>query len=230
MRIIIALLLARIASTTVMLADEPVPSTAELGASRAARWESAIARLEQVDRENPTPPDGILFVGSSSIVGWDVKRRFPGLPVINHGFGGSILADSYHFADRIIFPCRPRLIVLYAGDNDLAGGRAVENVVGDYQTLAELIHARLPKARILFVSIKICKNRRHLEDQVRKTNALIRAEIERDPRAVYFDAASLLLDDDGLPRDEYFQDDRLHLTDEGYRVWSEALRPLLTGE
>ena len=208
-------------------AAKPVPTTAELGKQRAAKWEKNIARHEKADLENPPPADGILFVGSSSIVGWDVKKWFPDLPVINHGFGGSIIADSVHFADRVIFPCKPKIIVFYAGDNDIAGGRAPKDVLGDYKTFAELVHKRLPKARIIYVSIKLCKNRWRLRDKVRETNALIREEIEKDPEAVYFDAATPLLDEDGNPRDELFRKDNLHLKDKGYRIWSEALRPLL---
>lgn len=206
---------------------EPSPTTGALGASRAARWEEAIARYEAADRENRPAPGGILFVGSSSIVGWDVNRWFPELPVVNRGFGGSYLADSYHFADRIIFPYAPKTIVLYAGDNDLAGGRSPRAVLEDYKALAARIHEHLPETRIVYVSIKLCENRRSLMSKAREANGLIAAEIETDPLAAYFDAASVLLDADGAPRPEFFREDRLHLNDEGYRVWSESLRPLL---
>lgn len=222
-----ALILLCCLAPTVRAAKD-VPTTAELGRQRAAKWEKNIARHEKADRENPPPADGILFVGSSSIVGWDVKKWFPDLPVINHGFGGSIIADSVHFADRIILPCEPSVIVFYAGDNDIAGGRAPKDVLTDYKSFAELIHKRLPKTRIIYVSIKLCKNRWRLRDRVRETNSLIQKEIEKDPKAVYFDAATPLLDKDGNPRDELFKKDNLHLKDAGYRIWSEALRPLLT--
>ena len=205
-----------------------VPTTAELGEQRAARWEKHIARHEKADRENPPAADGILFAGSSSIVGWDVKRWFPDLPVTNHGFGGSTIADSFHFADRIIFPCKPGTIVFYAGDNDIAGGRAPKDVLNDYKTFAKLIHERLPETRIIYVSIKLCKNRWRLREKVRQANALIREEVEKDPQAVYFDAATPLLDKDGTPQDKYFKKDNLHLNDDGYRVWSKALRPHLS--
>ena len=49
-------------------------------------------------------PNGIsiFFCGSSSIVGWDLVKSFPDLPVSKRGFGGSQIADSTHFAPRII--------------------------------------------------------------------------------------------------------------------------------
>ena len=44
---------------------------------------------------------------------------FPGLRVLNRGFGGSELSDVVQFADRIVLPYRPRVVIVYAGDNDL---------------------------------------------------------------------------------------------------------------
>src|SRR3954454_11232644 len=68
-----------------------------------SRWEEAIATFEQMDREAPPPENAILFAGSSSIVRWDLKKSFPGVATINRGFGGSEIADSTHFASRVIF-------------------------------------------------------------------------------------------------------------------------------
>ena len=84
-----------------------------------AKWEADIAAFEAADREHPPEPGGIVFVGSSSIRLWDLQRDFPDLRMLNRGFGGSQVADSAHFAERIVIPYRPRIVVLYAGDNDM---------------------------------------------------------------------------------------------------------------
>ncbi len=88
-----------------------------------ARWEKDIAAFEQKDKEKPPPKNAILFVGSSSIRLWDLTKSFPALEVINRGFGGSQIADSVHFAPRIVIKYEPRLVILYAGDNDIAAGK-----------------------------------------------------------------------------------------------------------
>jgi hypothetical protein len=89
-----------------------------------ARFEAEIRAFEAADRTSPPPFGGIVFIGSSSIKNWtDVAADFPGVPVLNRGFGGSTLADVVYYADRILLPYRPRLVVLYAGDNNLASGR-----------------------------------------------------------------------------------------------------------
>lgn len=90
------------------------------------RWESDMAKFEADDEEHPPAEGEIMFLGSSSIRMWDVKKWFPALPVVNRGFGGSQIADSLFYAERIVVPRRPRLIVFYAGDNDVASGKTPE--------------------------------------------------------------------------------------------------------
>ncbi len=87
---------------------------------RQRQLEPAIKTFEEADKTKPPAEGAVLFIGSSSITLWtSLREDFPKARVINRGFGGSHVEDSIDFADRIIFRCRPRLIVLYAGDNDI---------------------------------------------------------------------------------------------------------------
>ena len=131
-----------------------LPSIASADDNPSARWEKAIAAFEAADAKEAPEPGGILFVGSSSIRMWKLEDSFPNLNVINRGFGGSQIADSLHFADRIIFPYKPRKVVVYAGDNDIAKGKSPERVAADFKQLTEAIHENLPKADIMFIAIK----------------------------------------------------------------------------
>jgi lysophospholipase L1-like esterase len=191
------------------------------------RWEPNIRKFEEQDREKMPPAEGILFVGSSSIVGWDLKRCFPGLPAINRGFGGSQIADSVHFADRIILPYRPKIIALYAGDNDVARGKSPQQVFADYRQFVRVVHAALPETRIVFVAIKPSIKRWHLVEKMREANRLIRAAAEKDARLVYVDVDKPMIGADGKPRGELFKADGLHLNDDGYELWSSLVRPHL---
>src|SRR5687768_16575420 len=84
------------------------------------KWAAAIDKFTEADKANPPPAGAVVFVGSSSIVRWTtLEKDFPGLKVINRGFGGSELADSVLYADRVVTPYQPRTVVLYAADNDL---------------------------------------------------------------------------------------------------------------
>ena len=93
------------------------------------RYEKDIRAFEAADKTNPPPQDAILFVGSSSIRLWtNLAAAFPGHKVLNRGFGGSHLSDSVTFVDRIVTPYKPKLVLLYAGDNDIASGKSPEQI------------------------------------------------------------------------------------------------------
>ncbi len=191
------------------------------------KWEKEIATLEKRDKDAPPPKDAVLFVGSSSIRRWDVKKSFPDLDVINHGFGGSQIADSTHFAPRIVLKNVPRIVVFYAGDNDLSGGKKPEQVSDDFQDFAKLIHKELPKTKIIFISIKPSVLRWEQFDKQKKANELIEAFCKKNDYVTYVDVVKPMLGDDGKPRKELFVADGLHLTDKGYEVWAGLLKPLL---
>lgn len=117
----------------------------------------------------------------------------------SHQFGSTV-ADVVHFEDRILLPYRPRLVVFYAGDNDLAMGRTPEQVVGDYRAFIARLRSALPAARVAFVSIKPSPSRRAYIDRVRETNRRIRMEIARDSLQAYLDIFTPMLDATGEPR------------------------------
>ncbi len=193
----------------------------------ADRWEPAIRAFEAKDRKQPPAKDGVVFVGSSSIVMWDLAKNFPGVSAVNRGFGGSQMADSARYADRIVIPYRPQLVVLYAGDNDLAAGKTPEQVFDDYCRFVAKVHAALPKARIVTIAIKPSRARWKLMDRIRRTNRLLGEFAAKDPRLVFVDMEASMLDGEGKPRAELFRPDGLHLNAEGYRLWSERIRPYL---
>jgi len=200
---------------------------AEPAGKPADRWESSIARFEALDAKHPPPKEAILFIGSSSIVGWDLAKSFPGLPVINRGFGGSHLADSVRYAERIVLPYRPKIVVLYAGDNDLAAGKSPEQVWEDYKAFVNKVHAALPQTKIIYIGIKPSIARWKLIDNIRKANRLIAETAAADQRLAFVDIEKPMLAPDGKPRQELFKADGLHLNQTGYKLWSDLLRPHL---
>lgn len=191
------------------------------------RWEKTIAAFEKQDQQKAPPKDAILFVGSSSIRLWNLKKSFPDLEAINRGFGGSQVADSVHFAPRLILKHRPRIVVFYAGDNDIAAGKSPETVCADFQALVKTIHQDLPKTKIIYISIKPSLARWKLVEKGRQANALIRDFCRQDERLQYLDAAGPMLGLDGKPRAELFQKDNLHLNEKGYELWAGLLKPHL---
>jgi lysophospholipase L1-like esterase len=203
-------------------------SLAPMATASPAQWAEAIDKFTTADATNPPAPGGVVFIGSSSIVKWtSLKKDFPGVPVINRGFGGSQLADSVAYVDRIVIPYKPRTVVLYAGDNDLQAGKTPETVFADFQAFVSKIHAALPKARVVFIAIKPSPSRWKIKDKVVATNALIAAACAQDPRLAFADVYTPMLNAQGEPRPELFIQDMLHMNEAGYAVWKPVVAPFL---
>jgi lysophospholipase L1-like esterase len=190
-------------------------------------WEPTIQAFEKQDRLRPPEPGGVLFLGSSSIRLWNTAQAFPGVKSINRGFGGSQIADSVKFAERLVMPYKPRLIVFYAGDNDIAAGKSPAQVASDFQDFAKKIQKELAETRIAFVSIKPSPSRWKQFERQQQANRLVAEFIKSDRRLSYIDVVQPMLGDDGQPRAQLFKKDMLHLNDEGYELWAKIVMPVL---
>jgi lysophospholipase L1-like esterase len=204
-----------------------VPPPNSLATHDSSKWETEIALLEAANRTNPPPPGCIVFVGSSSIKRWTtLAADFPRLPVVNRGFGGSQLADSVHFADRIVVPCAPRQVVIYAGGNDINAGKAPEIVYGDFVALVTKVRSRLPQARISFISSAPNPRRWEQVEKVKRLNSLAEGYCRRHGIA-FINVFPLMLGPNGLPKPDIYVEDRLHMNAKGYAIWKEAVAPHL---
>jgi len=198
------------------------------GPAKPSDWVPEIDALTATDAANPPPIHGIVFVGSSSIRLWEnLAQDFPNLPVIRRGFGGSELADSVYFLDRLVIPYQPRTVVLYAGENDLKAGKTPEAIAADFDAFCTKLLAALPQTRIFYLSMKPSPSRWSLRKEMERGNALIAAACACDSRLTFVDVYSAMLDTDGQPRPELFRDDRLHMKLAGYEIWTKLLTPLL---
>jgi lysophospholipase L1-like esterase len=191
------------------------------------KWEKTIAGFEAKDKESPPPKDAILFVGSSSIVGWDVKKSFPDLVTINRGFGGSQMSDVVRHARRVISPYKPRAIVLYEGDNDLASGKSPQEVANSFDELLKLVRADLPTTPLVVIGSNPSPKRWSLIEKQRELNRLLAARCEQDGHATFLDVEQAMLAADGKPQAEIFKADQLHMNPAGYEIWTALLRPIL---
>lgn len=187
-------------------------------------------RFAARDAIAPPPRHAILFVGSSSIRFWDtLAEDFPGVPVINRGFGGSHVRDSTWYADRIVVPYAPRMIVLYAGENDLESGRSPQQVREDFHAFVARVRRDLPAVSIAYISSKPSPLRIHMLEAERQANALIEADAAR-LKVRFIDVFTPMLDARGQPRGELFGEDRLHMNPAGYALWKQVVAPYLIAD
>ncbi|MBA2355731.1 MAG: hypothetical protein H0V80_13820 [Acidobacteria bacterium] len=190
-------------------------------------WAAEIAKFATADAATPAAPGGIVFTGSSSIRLWDLAASFPGLPVINRGFGGTQITDAVRHVERLVLRHRPRTVIFYAGDNDLSAGRSPQQVLDDYRAFVDRIRTALPETRIAYIAIKPSLARWALVAKVREANALIRTFSDTDDRLGFVDVDGPMLGWDGKPRPDLFVTDGLHLSPKGYALWTTLVRPFV---
>lgn len=192
------------------------------------KWLNEINTLTATGVSQPLAPGGVVFVGSSSIRLWKtLAKDFPDTPTLNCGFGGSELADSVFYADRIVLPYHPRLVVLFAGTNDLKNGKSPEMVADDFKAFRTKLHKALPATKLIYLSITLAPSRAQIHQQMREANRLIAADIATDPRCSFVDINGPMSGPDGVIPDSLFVEDRLHLNRDGYAIWTKVLAPYL---
>lgn len=192
------------------------------------RFEEAIVAFETADKTNPPPHGAILFIGSSSIRRWTtLAQDFPEHKVINRGFGGSHLGDSVFYADRIVIPYQPKLVVMYAGGNDINFGKTPDRVLSDFKAFVKKVRAALPKTRITYISIGISPSRWKDVEQVKAANKMIADYIKSDEKLAFIDFFPSVLGSDGKPKPDIFVSDKLHMNAKGYAILTEKVRPYL---
>jgi len=195
-------------------------------ASTALPFEKDVLALEAAFKQNHTPTGGVLFYGSSSIRLWKgLKEDFAGLNVLNHGFGGSTAPDALRYFDRLVVPAKPSTIVFYEGDNDLKKGRTPEQFLGDVQSFVQKVESKLPNTKIIILSVKPSPSRMDLMSTQRKVNSLVEGWIKqtKDPRVTYVNTFASMLDASGKPRVDLYGPDMLHMTREGYKIWTKLI-------
>lgn len=192
-------------------------------------WAKEMAAFAAADEEHPTAAGGVVFVGSSSIRRWDLDQSFEGMdPMpLNRGFGGSQMSDTVRNAELLVVKHKPRLVIVYAGDNDIAAGKSVKQVEDDFAEFVAIVQKELPDTRIAYIAIKPSVKRWTLADKIKDANARIAKQCTENEQLTFIDVWQPMLDDEGKPRGELFLKDGLHLNDEGYKLWASLVRPVI---
>ncbi|MCB0717092.1 MAG: hypothetical protein KDD65_01520 [Bacteroidetes bacterium] len=214
--------------------ERPSPAVAAPPAATSsttdAPFEDEIRAFEAADAQKEQPKGAILFVGSSSIRLWtSLADDMAPIPIIRRGFGGAALSDCIRNVDRIVTPYDPRAIFVFCGTNDIVGDnpKSAEEVLALYKEFVDTVRESLPTTPIYFISISPTKSRWQHVAIVRKANELVKDYSDSSDLLHYIDAASALVSSSGEPRDELFREDQLHLSAEGYSVWTSIIRPIV---
>jgi lysophospholipase L1-like esterase len=184
-----------------------------------------IKAFKAQDSLHAPPKNAIVFVGSSSFTMWkDVQQYFPKHVIINRGFGGSSLPHVIEYADDVIIPYAPKQVVIYCGENDFMSDTVTSEIVTDrFITLFNILRQEVPKADIVYISMKPSPSRARLMPQIAKANAAIKDFLKKKPHTAFVDIWGPMLDQQGAPRKELFLNDMLHMNKDGYAIWQKAM-------
>lgn len=190
-------------------------------------FEEEIWAFEYQDSIHPPDSNQILFTGSSSIKLWKtLERDMTPLPVLNRGFGGSITEQVVYYAPRIIKPYKPKLIVLYVGENDIANDKVpAKRPFISFVKLKLYLDKHLPNTHLMYIAMKPSPRRWEWQKKFDTANDLIREYIEKQPNMSYIDVKGAMLDESGRVRGDIFVSDSLHMNKKGYRIWTNIIKP-----
>lgn len=188
-------------------------------------FEEEIELLERKIIDLPNKDDLVVFYGSSSIRLWEnIENDLEPFNVLNLGFGGSSFSWCIYYFDRLFSKIKPKHLVIYVGDNDLANGIPPEKVLKKFRVLVNLVRVNFPHIPLDFISIKPSPIRTYLQPEIRLTNNLIRKELSTINKASLINIYDSMLDEKNEARPELFTEDQLHMNHKGYIIWKGVVR------
>ncbi|HEY4247087.1 MAG TPA: GDSL-type esterase/lipase family protein [Lacunisphaera sp.] len=194
----------------------------------ANRFEKNVQAYEAADKLNAPPQGAILLVGDSQFFRWKtVQEDLKGYTVVNRGIDSFQSSDLLYFTERLVFPYRPRLIVIHVGGNDVHNGKSPARVLADFKAFVEKVRAVLPEVPIAFTSITPSPGRWHEAAARKAANQAVRDFIATQKNLHFIDLWDAMLTPDGKPREDIWVEDRVHPNHAGYLIRVNIMRPLL---
>ncbi len=190
-------------------------------------WENDIQKFEQLDKSETYPNDAILFAGSSSIRLWNtLDRDMAPYHIIQRGYGGAKLSDFVVYADRIFDPHQCKAIVIFIA-NDITGSeqdKTPKDVEALFRNVLKTIRILHPSTPVFWIEVTPTPSRWKVWPEIQKANALIKDICDKQRNTYFIRTDYAFLNENGVPKDELFRADKLHLTEKGYEVWTQIIK------
>jgi lysophospholipase L1-like esterase len=177
----------------------------------------------------PAPGENrVVFFGDSITDIWHLDQYFPGKPYVNRGIGGQTTPQMLVRFRQDVIDLRPKVVVILAGTNDIAGNTGpmrLEDIQADFASLAEL--ARANGIKVIYSSVLPVHNytekskdffAQRSPEKILALNQWLKSYCgAASGGCAYLDYFSAMVDDKGLLRKE-LADDGLHPNDAGYKI------------
>jgi lysophospholipase L1-like esterase len=183
----------------------------------------------------------VVFMGDSITDGWGRRYStfFPGKPYVNRGISGQTTPQMVLRFRPDVIDLHPKVVVILAGTNDLAGNtgpETLEEIEGYLSDMVELAKANKIKV-VLSAVMPVCdyiqpQTQRRPPEQIIALNGWIQ-DYAKAHKLVYLDYYSALIDDQKMFKKELTVDG-LHPNAAGYEVMAplaeQAIQKALKGK
>ncbi len=172
----------------------------------------------------------VIFLGDSITQGWEGSGKkiwaetFAPLKAVNLGISGD---QTGHVLWRItegkeIEPLKPKAAVIMIGTNN--GAHTAEQVAGGIKAIVAELRKRKPDMKILVLGVfpRSPTATDKVRDKIKEINASI-AKLADDKTIFFKDIGEKFLEKDGS-LDKKIMYDFLHLSEEGYKIWADAIK------
>ena len=197
--------------------------------STGHKWETSIKQLEDLNETENYSEQAVLFIGSSSIRRWDsIKKDLDPYEPIKRGYGGAHFYDLIHFTKRLVSPHKVKAIAVFVA-NDITGNQGGINDLSPKEVLSlvkivtKQIRKTHNKTPIFFIETTPSSSRWKVWNKISKANDLIKDFTSKKRNIFFIDTRSYFLKLNGMPNDEFFVGDKLHLNNRGYKLWSKII-------
>ena len=190
------------------------------------RYADEVEALKKRDE----PKGEIVFCGSSTFTFWGhgkLKEDMSPITAVNRGFGGSTAHDALHYYEQLIPPLRPKILVWYEGDNDLACGYTPEEILEITSALFGKTRADFLGVRFLAVSVKQSPSRKELWEKIAEYNELMLRYVSENNDMAIMDMKKVTHDNMGNAREDIYLEDGLHFNEKGYLLLAGSLKEVL---
>ena len=228
---------AQAAPSAVAAPGAPVDASAPIAKKNNPRFQQLHEAFLRRGREAPM---GLLFLGDSITEGWFKapavwKQYYWKYVPANFGIGGDTTQNVvWRIENGELDGIEPKVVVLMLGTNNVASHTAAQIAAAD-RKIVGMIRARIPGVKVLLLAIFPRGPRKNtdgtMDDGVKRMQVIhdVNRELSGmdDGRNIrYLDFGAKFLGADGaIPMS--IMPDQLHPSADGYRIWAEAMQPLL---
>ena len=189
------------------------------------------AKFDKYREENASlssAEDYVLFLGDSLTDGCDLHDYYPEYTTLNRGIGGD---RTYDVLDRMqvsVYDAKPKVIVLLIGGNNVLAGEDLHKTATQYEEILQGIKTHLPDTKVVVLSLTSMGGKCAVKNpEAALLNYKIK-DIADSYGHTFVDVFTPLFDAETMEIRAEYTVDGAHLTEEGYRVLSAAVKPAIS--